>query len=65
MRSLASTIIVGAILSLIAAGMCARGGEKYVYEIHGPNGAELKEESGIQEIPGDKSKMNKERIYGR
>ena len=65
MPYLASTIIIGAILSLIAAATCSRGGEKYVHEIHGPKGAESNEESGIQEVPGDKSKMNKERIYER
>ena len=36
MPSLATTFIFGAILSLIAAALCARGGERYVHEIHGP-----------------------------
>ena len=36
MPSLASTFIVGAIISLIAAALCSQGGEKYVHEIHAP-----------------------------
>jgi hypothetical protein len=65
MPSLASTFSLGAILSLIAAVMCARGGEKYVHEIHGPRGAESDDESGTQEVSGDKGKMNIERTYER
>lgn len=65
MPSLASTFIIGAIISLIAAAMCARGGEKYVHEIHGSRGAESNDKTGTQEVSGDKGKMNKERIYER
>ncbi len=65
MPSLASTFIIDAILSLIAATMCARGGEKYVHEIHGARGTESNEESGTQEVSGDKGKMNIERTYER
>lgn len=38
MPSLATTFIIGAILSLIAAVLCARGGEKYVHDIHHGHG---------------------------
>ena len=56
MPSLASTFIVGAIISLIAAGMCARGGERYVYEIHTPVTEEAKNETSPQEAAGDRVK---------
>ncbi|MEI7856177.1 MAG: hypothetical protein WCH85_01580 [Methanomicrobiales archaeon] len=56
MPSLASTFIIGAILSLIAAGLCTQGGEKYVHEIHAPTPEEPKNESGMQEKSGDRIK---------
>jgi len=44
MPSLATTFIIGAILSLVAAAFCARGGERYVHGIHG---------HGIEGSPGE------------
>jgi hypothetical protein len=46
MPSLASTFYIGAFLSLIAAMLCARGGAKYVHEIHGPEAEEARGKSG-------------------
>ncbi|MFA6225635.1 MAG: MFS transporter [Methanoregula sp.] len=54
--SLASTFIVGAIISLIAAVMCTRGGERYVYEIHAPGTEEAPKETSPQEVAGEKVK---------
>ncbi|MDO9325882.1 MAG: MFS transporter [Methanoregula sp.] len=56
MPSLASTFIFGAILSLIAAGLCTRGGERYVHEIHAPAQEEQKSGTGTQEKAGDRIK---------
>ncbi|MDD1694053.1 MAG: MFS transporter [Methanoregula sp.] len=56
MPSLASTFIIGAILSLIAAALCARGGEKYVHEIHGPGAEGDHRVAGPQQVSGEKVK---------
>ena len=56
MPSLASTFIVGAIISLIAAALCARGGEKYVHEIHGPRAVEQGDHTVQQDESGEKAK---------
>ena len=56
MPSLASTFIIGAILSLIAAAMCAKGGEKYVHEIHGPVTGEHRPETGPQQVSEERTK---------
>jgi hypothetical protein len=56
MPSLASTFIFGAILSLIAAAFCAKGGERYVHEIHGPLAGEEQAEAGPQQVSGVRNK---------
>jgi MFS family permease len=56
MPSLATTFIVGACISLIAAMLCARGGEKYVHEIHGPGAAESGKKADPQVVSGEKAK---------
>ncbi len=56
MPSLATTFIVGAIISLIAAALCARGGERYVHDIHAPGAVDPDNISSPQEISGEKAK---------
>jgi hypothetical protein len=56
MPSLASTFIIGAILSLIAAALCAKGGEKYIHEIHGPAAGRAGSETGPQQVSEEESK---------
>jgi len=65
MPSLASTFIVGAIISLIAAALCSRGGEKYVHEIHTPVTAASNGETESKEVTGDKDNMNRARTEMR
>jgi hypothetical protein len=56
MPSLASTFIIGAILSLIAAALCARGGEKYVHGIHAPGSEGTPKETDPQQVSGKRTK---------
>jgi len=55
MPSLAFTFIIGAILSLVAAALCARGGERYVYGIHG-HGTEGSPQNPPHQVPGEEKK---------
>ena len=55
MPSLASTFIIGAILSLIAAAMCAKGGEKYVHGVHGPGSEGSPRETDPQQVSGERT----------
>jgi MFS family permease len=56
MPSLASTFIIGAIISLIAAALCAWGGEKYVHGIHGPGTEGAPQKAGPHEVSGERVK---------
>ena len=56
MPSLATTFIIGAILSFIAAAMCARGGEKYVHGVPGPGSEGSPQETTSQQVSGDRTK---------
>jgi hypothetical protein len=56
MPSLASTFIVGAIISVIAAALCSRGGERYVHEIHGPVISGPEDVTESKEVTGERVK---------
>lgn len=55
MPSLATTFIVGAVISLVAAVMCAKGGEKYV---HGGSGEPATGSSPAVTVTPEKSREN-------
>lgn len=48
--------IIGGILSLIAAAFCAKGGETYVHDIHGPGARGSPRETGPQQVSEEKTK---------
>jgi len=56
MPSLASTFIIGAVLSLIAAALCARGGERYVYGVHGHGTEESQKKTPPHQESGEGEK---------
>jgi hypothetical protein len=56
MPSLATTFIIGAILSFIAAAMCARGGEKYVHGVPAPGSEGSPQETTSQQVSGERTK---------
>jgi hypothetical protein len=56
MPSLAITFYVGAAISVISAVLCAKRGETYVYEIHGPGAEESGRETGPQQVSGERVK---------
>jgi hypothetical protein len=56
MPSLASTFSLGAILSLVAAALCARGGEKYVHGVQGPGPEGFPTETDPQQVSGERTK---------